>query len=762
MSDPRLPQAPQVGVTRTPSFSDGLGATAAEARNAWSTLGEAAGRLRAQMEPEAQRRAAEAGRAAVQRGDYDRPAPVFTGADRAYNQAAEATYLAEAQISARTSVSQLATSHRDNVEEFQARAREAAEAAMAEAPPALHGALEDVWGQEIVYATDNVAKSAAGIIERRARETQLANLEQLSDRVDAYIASDQILSDSGQHAIEQWEAAYRAFHNNPIYGDSPEAVRMAVVRQRDSWALRASEREIERMYQRRGVEAALDLADRVASDPNFNISPRDREAFRTSSRTIVNRMEARRRAKDAEAKRRIDAAEDALGIVFDPLSRSVSAGVTANSSDIADLMSAAQTVDEARVRTGLPPVHAERVARLFEHNEFRQAAAKLPPNELRRQIVDRQSAVSDDPERTVAEIDALETVLDQTEKAWANDPYGTAVALEIAPEVPLDFSTPESIAESWRERLSVVGEAGEPNTLSGYLGADQPALRPEELRGLRQAMNDPQALVSIVSAMAEVDPYATVQELRRLTDDKSAAPMVYASVVMSTGGSFDAAAEVVEGVNLTREPGFKSAVNRRQSQSSTSAAEAFAKQTRGFFAMAPEESTALMEAAAARYEVYAQGRGLTAEGFDDNAFMDLIETTAGRQGAYGGFRNDRRIGGRQVLVPPRIARSKWDEVLKGLTLVDIADAGGAGAIYDMGFNRIDAGRLADMQWLSAGEPGVYHIAPRSGAHEGAPLLVQVGEAQDGGPAEAARLTIDLNAIMDRLSKRHGHEYVLPR
>jgi hypothetical protein len=301
--------------------------------------------------------------------------------------------------------------------------------------------------------------------------------------------------------------------------------------------------------------------------------------------------------------------------------------------------------------------------------QWQDTARKLKPEELDAIIRDetermrKGGATSFDTKR-LAMADKLLTNMRQELKS---DPLGWADRIGMVAVQPVDLSTPESAQASLGLRVK------QAEIVAQRYGLEPKYLRDDEKQALTADIEaggeQTLATTALIASSAGEHAPAILSEISK----NSPTAAIIGGMVVESGPSA-AARDAADGIALRKEPGFESVAPPK-------------KETRkqivevmgSALANAPKTETAIIDATNAIYEVRARKQQLTE--FDASVWQQALKEAIGEREVdgktYGGVvdADPSWRGGRNIILPPFVAKEGWRDVIEAVTLQDLWQAG---------------------------------------------------------------------------------------
>lgn len=323
----------------------------------------------------------------------------------------------------------------------------------------------------------------------------------------------------------------------------------------------------------------------------------------------------------------------------------------------------------ARVQTSGNPHLAHTFDLASAALAFQKEARVATPAELDAFIQRQAPLVNEGEGGRIAghQLDLALKLKHEMETQLVKDPLGWAERTGQIKVAPIDFSEGK-VDASLRARIAQADAVAE------KYGIAPRYFRPPEAEALANAAGKGgPALIgisgAIVSALGERAPAALAEITKH-------APEVAALGSMAADGAAPAAInDAAAGIVLRRSPDFKSRIpDRKRQESDTSAVAGNA------FQMMPQTQDALMDAAAAIYEMRARRSGRPE--YDGPMYQKALQEAAGAVEAngytYGGIGNDGSgalWGGQRILIPPGVRSDAFRDVVRSISQIDLDRAG---------------------------------------------------------------------------------------
>jgi hypothetical protein len=340
--------------------------------------------------------------------------------------------------------------------------------------------------------------------------------------------------------------------------------------------------------------------------------------------------------------------------------------------------------------------------------QWQDTARKLKPEALDAIIRDetermrKGGATSFDTKR-LAMADKL---LGNMRQGLKSDPLGWADRIGMVAVQPVDLSTPETAQASLGLRVK------QAEGVARHYGLEPKYLRDDEKQALTAAIEagGEQTLATtamIASAAGEHAP-AILSEISK----NSPTAAIVGGMVTETGMT-GAARDAADGLKLRKEPGFESVAPPKK-ESRKAVTEVLGSALSGM----PKTETAIIDATNAIYEVRARKQQLTE--FDAAVWQQALREVVGEREVdgktYGGVvdADPSWTGGRNIILPPFVAKDGWRDVIEATTLQDLWQSGGGvpsgGDGQPISINRVKGAILVQSgngrYMLSLGDPNL--------------------------------------------------------
>ena len=298
---------------------------------------------------------------------------------------------------------------------------------------------------------------------------------------------------------------------------------------------------------------------------------------------------------------------------------------------------------------------------------WQSAARRATPAELD-QFVQAETVrlKQDATPQAVARLTMANGLLDEMRRELKQDPLGWADRTGVMPLAPLDASSPDRLAVTFKAR------AAQAETVANLYGQEAQYLRPDERRSLAvQIGQGGEAAVSALASLANAAGDRAPKVMAEVSQDAPVAAMLGGHVV--SVGITPLAADAADGMALLKTDGVKPLAP------SAAVARAAASNEIGSALQAmPKAESAVMALANAAYEVRARRKGLTE--FNDETWRQGLREALGERTiageTYGGIYAQGFWGGNEVIVPPDVKRDAFGDVIEAVRMDDLVATNG--------------------------------------------------------------------------------------
>lgn len=382
---------------------------------------------------------------------------------------------------------------------------------------------------------------------------------------------------------------------------------------------------------------------------------------------------------------------------------------------------------------------------------YQQSVRTMPPAELGRVLEMQRARIASGEAKNLgyasAELDLGEDLLRNMRTRLKEDPNGWANDVGRLRIAPLDFSSPENATATLRARIAQAEEVG-----NAY-GQPPQYFRPDERRALvTMAGQGGAQSLAVATTIAGVGGDRAPRMLAELFDEAPATAML--GGLVAAAGPTSVARDAADGFAFRRAAKEEKGGGMKfYAPSEKQAREVAAPVFGNALSEMPKSEAAVLEIANAAYEIRAQRLSKTE--FDETLYGETLREVLGERTVggekYGGIVEQSRSTGyfssasQNIIIPPTVKQSKWDELLDTITPGDL-DRAGIGRPVDGNGRAMPASSIRTGLLVPIGD-GQYAVAMGDPSEPGGERWLMTNPNRD------EKFILDVKALEPHLRKR---------